>query len=93
MTIVFNRIKKEIRQHFLDYLILVTSGVFFLLFLKIFQGDRFLSFITLLVFASSYIIWGLYHHSLRKTLHLKNLIEYIFIGFTVVFLLMFFGRI
>lgn len=78
---------KELRKHLIDYLILITSGVFFLIFLKIFQGEKILSFIILLLFGSFYILWGIYHHAVSKTLHLKNVIEYILIGFTVILLI------
>ncbi|MDH7476689.1 MAG: hypothetical protein QHH09_04520 [Microgenomates group bacterium] len=78
---------KEIKKHLLDYLILFTCGVFFLFFLRIYQGEKFFSFIILLIFVSFYILWGVYHHALNKTLHLKNLIEYVFIGFAILLLI------
>jgi hypothetical protein len=40
-----------------------------------------------LAFTSFYIIWGIYHHIVDNSLHLKTLIEYILIGFTIIFLL------
>jgi hypothetical protein len=38
-------------------------------------------------FASFYIVWGIYHHIIEDTLHLKTVIEYILIAFTIVFFL------
>ncbi len=79
--------KKEIKKHLFDYLLLTTAGVFFLLSLNIFKGERLLEFVVLLAFASFYIIWGFYHHAFSNSLRLKVVIEYILIAFTLVFLL------
>jgi len=78
---------KELKKHLFDYLLLVTAGVFFLLSISLFQGERFLEFIILLAFVSFYILWGVYHHVVSENLHLKIVLEYILIGFTIVFLL------
>jgi len=80
-------VKKELQKSLLDYLLLFTSGVFFLLFLKTFQGERFLSFVTILTFTFFYIIWGIYHHIDNKALTLKIMLEYILIGFTILLFL------
>lgn len=80
-------LKKEVKKNLLDYLLLLTAGVFFIISLNMFKGERMLEFVVLLGFASFYIIWGVYHHILEDTLHLKTVIEYILIAFTIVFLL------
>ena len=72
---------------FFDYLVLVTGSVFFLLFLKAFQGEKIISFLVLLTFVSFYIIWGILHHLREESLHLKNVIEYILIGFAILVVL------
>lgn len=79
--------KKEIKKHLFDYLLLITAGVFFLLAINVFKGERLFEFIILLAFALFYIIWGFYHHAFSNSLRLKTVIEYILIAFTVVFLL------
>lgn len=71
----------------LDYLILTTGSVFLILFLKVFQGERVSSFLILLSFVLFYIIWAFYHHSKDESLNIKTMIEYIFIGFTFLLLL------
>lgn len=76
----------ELRKHFADYLILFTAGAFFLVGIKIFRGEKMIEFILLLAFASFYIIWGIYHHIVENTLRLKTVIEYILIGFIIIFL-------
>ncbi len=83
----FYRIKTELNNHWFDYLLLLTGGVFFLIALKLFQGERLIEFIILLAFTSIYIIWGIYHHIIENTLHLKIMLEYIFIGFIALLLL------
>ncbi len=71
----------------LDYLVLISFSVFFLMFLKMFQGEKLVSFLVLLTFVSFYILWGIVHHMREKTLHLKNVIEYILIGFAILIVL------
>lgn len=71
----------------LDYLILTTGAVFLILYLKIFQGERISSFLILLSFVLFYIVWAFYHHSKDESLNIKTMIEYIFIGFTILLLL------
>lgn len=78
--------KNEFGRNSIDYLILITATVFFLLFLKFFQGERFASYAVVLTFASFYIIWGIVHHIRDDTIHLKNVLEYILISFGVVLL-------
>lgn len=80
-------LKKEVKKNLLDYLFLFTSGIFFIVCINIFKGERLPQFIVLLGFSSLYIIWGIYHHIADDTLHLKTVIEYILIAFTIVFLL------
>ena len=80
-------LKKELKKHSFDYLILFTAGVFFLISLHLFQGERLSEFIMLLAFTSFYILWGMYHHIIEDTLQLRSMIEYILIGFTVLFLI------
>lgn len=72
---------------FLDYTVLLVFSAVFLMFLKMFQGEKLASFLVLLSFVSFYILWGIVHHMREKTLHLKNVLEYILIGFAVLVLL------
>ncbi|MEX1052492.1 MAG: hypothetical protein WEC80_01435 [Patescibacteria group bacterium] len=72
---------------FLDYLILSTGAIFIIFFLQLYQGERISSFLILLSFVLFYIIWAFYHHTKDESLHIKTMIEYIFIGFTFLLLL------
>ncbi len=87
MRYLTNYFRRELGGHAFDYLLLVTAGIFFLVAVNSFKGERLLEFIILLSFASFYIIWGVYHHLIEDSLHLKIVIEYILIGFTILFLL------
>lgn len=80
-------LKKEIKKHLFDYILLLTAGIFFLFAINLFKGERSLEFIVLFAFASFYILWGIYHHIIEETLHLKTVLEYILIAFTIIFLL------
>lgn len=79
--------KKEFKKHMFDYLVLLSVGSLFLFLLKINQGNRTYSFIVALVFCMLYILWGIYHHYKHGSLYLKNIVEYILIGFTFLYLL------
>ena len=87
MKKLFFHVKKEFKTHLLNYLLLIAAGIFFLISVSLFTGDRLFEFIILIAFVSFYIIWGIYHHIIENTLHLKTVIEYILIGFTIIFLL------
>jgi len=80
-------LKKELKNHLFDYLLLITAGIFFLILLNIFRDQRTIKFIILVSFAFFYIIWGIYHHIINETLHLKTVVEYILIAFIIIFLL------
>lgn len=86
MKRLFVYLKKEFKNHSFDYLLLITAGVFFLIGLNIFKGERLIEFIILLAFSSFYIIWGVYHHLIKDSLRLKIALEYILIGFLVLYL-------
>lgn len=75
------------KNHILDYFILFTAGVFFIIAFYVFRGERLIQFLILAGFTSFYILWGLYHHLVRDKLHLKTIIEYIFFGFIALLLL------
>jgi len=81
------QLKKELKKSLFDYLLLLTAGVLFLLSLNVFKGERLLEFIILFIFTSFYVIWGVYHHIIEDSFHLKTVVEYILIAFTLMFLL------
>lgn len=81
----FHHLKKEIQIHIFDYLLFITAGIFFLLALHLFRGEQLLQFIVLLAFVSFYIIWGIYHHAFTKTFHVKIVLEYVLLGFLILF--------
>lgn len=87
MSSLITQLEKEFKSSSLDYLLLFTGSILFLLFLQLFQGQRILSFLVILIFVSLYILWGILHHSAEKTLNLKSVLEYIFIGLTILLLL------
>ncbi len=87
MNHFFSHIFKDFKKNAFDYLLLITAGVFFIIGLNIFKGERLLEFIFLIIFTSFYIIWGIYHHINDKTIHIKVVLEYVLIGFIVIFLL------
>lgn len=70
-----------------DYLLFFTAGIFFLLALNYFRGERLIELVFLLAFVSFYIIYGVYHHAKKNELRLKIVIEYILLGFIALYLL------
>ncbi len=87
MKLLFNHLIKELKKNLFDYLLLITAGIFFIVAINIFKGERLIEFLILLIFVSFYIIWGIYHHITKNNLHLKIVVEYILIGFIFIFLL------
>ena len=83
----YHHLKKEFKNHLFDYLLLITAGIFFLILFNVFRGQKMSEFIILTAFAFFYIVWGIYHHTFNKTLHLKTVVEYILIAFIIIFLL------
>ena len=84
---MINYIKKEVKKHAFDYLILLIASIFFILALNLFRGERFLEFVILLAFVSFYVVWGVYHHAMNDHLSIKIVLEYVMIGFIFLFLL------
>lgn len=88
MNHLFAHLQKEIKRAPIDYLLLLTSAIFFLIFLQMFQGERTESALVLFVFACFYVAWGIVHHIQDRTLHVKNMVEYIVIAFSALLLLL-----
>lgn len=80
-------VANELRVHGFDYLVLISGGVLFMLFANTYQGSRYTAFTAALAFCILYIFWGIYHHYRLGNLHIKNVVEYILIGFTFLYLL------
>ncbi len=80
-----NILKKK-KKHLWQYLILIFSGIIFLILLSVFKSQRLNQFIVFIAFVSFYICWGIYHHITDNRLNLKIVIEYIIIGFIVILL-------
>ena len=80
-------VRKEVDNHLFDYLLFFTFGSIFLLLLNLSKGEKINEYLLYVSFVFFYIIWGIYHHIIEKTLHLKAVVEYIIVGFTILFLL------
>ncbi|MBI2641151.1 hypothetical protein HYW87_00970 [Candidatus Roizmanbacteria bacterium] len=76
----FIHLKKELKKHTFDYILLVTAGVFFIALLNFYKGERLPEFIIVSFFVSFYILWGIYHHTVDDDIHLKIVVEYVLIG-------------
>lgn len=78
---------KELWQnHLFDYLLIITAAVFFVLSVRLFSGVHGIQIFLFIAFTVFYICWGIYHHILTKTLRLKVMLEYVLIGFVIIFL-------
>ena len=86
---MIRHIKKEVWQnHIFDYLLLATAAVFFVLAMKLFAGEKNVQTLLVIAFAGFYIIWGMYHHIVTKTMRIKIMLEYVIVGVTVLFFLL-----
>jgi hypothetical protein len=87
MKHVIRHIRHETwERHMFDYLLLAVAALFFVLAFRLFSGERTIQFFLLLSFTLFYVSWGMYHHILTKTMRLKVLLEYVLVGFAVLFL-------
>ena len=78
---------KEIwHNHVFDYLLIVTAAILFVVGVKMFAGMVGIQIFFFIAFAGFYIAWGIYHHILTKTLRLRIFLEYVLIGFLIIFL-------
>lgn len=77
----------KLKNYFFDYLLFFTAGTIFLVAINFFKGEKLIEFIIFLIFISFYIVYGIYHHAIRDQLKLKIMIEYILLGFLVLFLI------
>lgn len=82
-------IVSELKKHPIDYVLFIFTGCVFLTCLILTAGQRFGSFLVILAFCAFYIFWGIYHHATKHVLRFSIVIEYILIGFLVLFLLRF----
>lgn len=82
-----HKVHADIRSHFFEYLLLVTSGVLFLTFLAIFRAQPTKQYIVTALFVFYYIVWGIIHHTRDQSLHLKIVLEYIAMGAIALMLL------
>jgi len=87
MKHLLKTVTHEIKKNLLDYLILLTAGILFIVLLQFLSGSKILLFTAVLVFTSFYILWGIYHHAMTKTLRFKNVLEYVLIAFIILFLI------
>ncbi len=87
MDKVIKHIQKELKKHLIDYLILFSGGIIFLVFISMFRGQRDKTFLSILTFSGFYMLWGIFHHMKEGVLHLKIVLEYVLIGFIVLLFL------
>ncbi len=80
-------LRKELKKNLFDYLLLFSAGIFFLITADLYKGERLIEFFVLVSYALFYIVWSIYHHIVDNSLHLKTVIEYILMAFTIIFLL------
>lgn len=76
-----------VKKHKRDYLVFIGAGIIFLLLLLLFQGQRFATFAVITAFVGFYIVWSIYHHVKNDNLTLKTVLEYVLLGFTILFLI------
>lgn len=75
---------KDVIENKSDYSILaVISGAFIVYFVR-FNDRPELLFKAVVIFASTYIVWGFIHHLRDKSLTLKIMLEYVLIALLAV---------
>ena len=89
MKHLVHHIKKEVwENHVFDYLLLATAAIFFVTAMKVFAGEKTIQIFLVISFCGFYIIWGIYHHVITKTMRIKIMLEYVLVGVAVLFFLL-----
>jgi hypothetical protein len=74
--------------HIFDYLLILTTAFFFIIAMKLFKGERSAQIMLVISFAGFYMLWGIYHHIITKTLRIKIILEYMLVGTAIIFFLL-----
>ena len=78
---------KKTKIHLIQYLTLLAilgAGFYGIL---LFKNNKDLQILSVMVMSFAYLIWGIAHHLIEKTFHLKIVIEYTLLAITVATLL------
>jgi len=75
------------KTHFFQYFILLIIVALGAISFIIFIGDKELQFKIILVTSFLYVVWGVVHHFLEKTLYPKIVIEYIAVALLAIVIL------
>lgn len=75
-------------KHYLALMAILSIGLGAFLY---FSYNRAVQIGIVVALSASYVVWGIFHHSLKKELHLRIILEYIavaaLVGIVVIFLL------
>ncbi len=71
---------QDIKSHKLDYSLLALITGIFITFFVISSGSAALLMLGTLVFAVTYILWGIWHHGRTHSLTGKIMLEYILVS-------------
>ena len=77
----------KLKNHFFQYFVLLTIlSLGFVSFVSSF-GNRRLQFKIVVTTSFLYVVWGVVHHFLEKTLYPKIVVEYILVALLAVVIL------
>ena len=71
---------EEVKEHKLDYLVLVFGLLIGLGFFVYFSGQQAVQTAAVFLLALFYFFWGIIHHAFKKDLHFKVILEYLLIS-------------
>ena len=78
---------KDLKEHPLDYLVLIAILLFGVILYIFFKDDVIMERIIAISLALSYILWGIIHHHHADKITIKIVLEYILVavlGFLVI---------
>ena len=82
-TSPISKLGKELERYAIDYLVLISATVITISILSLYRGMPSAQFSMLVLYVTFYIFWGVMHHIRDKTFHMKIIMEYVLIGFSV----------
>lgn len=77
----------HLKSHFFEYLVLFLILSLGCLGFLIARGNKGIQFKVVLITSFLYVIWGIVHHFLEKTLYFKVMVEYVAVGLLAIVIL------
>jgi len=80
IKVFLNHLIDEVKEHWWGYLVLILGLLGGLVAFILFSGQAQKRNLAVLFLTVFYFLWGIIHHTLKKDLHFKVILEYLLIS-------------